>query len=242
MIDIVIPLGKGSVWGNNHELKYCLRGIEKHLSNVGNLYIVSNKLPSWLTNATLLCADDEKGVEWKDRNIYNKILLACDTDSLSEDFLFMNDDHFMQLDFQLPDFPYYYREHDMQETIDKNIKNKAWRTSIENTRNYLINNGYECKMFDTHTPIIYNKFQFKKLSKLNWDTPYGYGIKSLYANINRIHGTLCKDGKLFPSETSDTSILKRVLDKPCFSTSSYVPIQQQAFIESLYTEKSKYER
>lgn len=242
MIDIVIPLGKGSVWGNNHELKYCLRGIEKYLSNVGHLYIVSNKLPSWLTNVTLLYADDEKGSEWKDRNIYRKILCACENEDVSEDFLFMNDDHFMQDVFELPDFPYYYREHDMQETIDKNINNIAWKTSIQNTRNYLVNNGYECKMFDTHTPIIYNKSMFNKLSKLDWNTPYGYGIKSLYANMNRINGTLCKDGKLFPSETSETSIKKRVMDNPCFSTSSYVPIQQQEFIESLFTEKSKYER
>lgn len=242
MIDIVIPLGNGSVWGNEDELRYCLRGIEKHLSNVGSIFIVSKKLPSWIKDVNFIYAIDERGAEWKDRNIYRKIELACNTDSVSESFLFMNDDHFMQKDFTLPDFPYFYREEDMQDTITQNTKNKAWRTSIQNTRNFLIDNGYDCKMFDTHTPIMYNKILFYKLSKINWDVPYGYGVKSLYANMNRIDGVFCKDGKLFPSEIKSESIVKRITDKPCFSTSSYVPDSQKEFIEKMYPNKSRYER
>lgn len=241
-IDIVIPLGRGSVWGNEHELKYCLRGVEKHLHNVGKVFIVAKKLPSWITNVNFIYASDEKGVEWKDKNIFKKIELACNNDNVSDNFLFMNDDHFLLMDFSLPNFPYYYREEDMQETINMNVKNIAWRTSIQNTRNLLLDKGYECKMFDTHTPIIYNKILFYKLSKINWDVPFGYGIKSLYANMNRIEGVFCKDGKMFPSEISETSIIKKITNKPCFSTSSYVPDEQKVFIENMYPNKSKYER
>jgi hypothetical protein len=243
-MDIVIPLGNGCVWGNEEELRYALRSVQKHILNVRNLYLVCNegKAPSWVKDAIVLYCNDEKGVAWKDRNIKNKIITAIDYPDLSDDFLFMNDDHFMLMDYELPNFPYYYREVDMITTINANVKNLAWMTSIKNTRDYLLYIGKSALMFDTHTPIIYNKEKFyNTVEKADWNKPFGFGIKSLYANMNDISGTYMPDAKLFSSETDINYLKKKVQGKPCFSTSSYVVDSHRELITSLYPEKSRWE-
>lgn len=244
MIDIVLPLGNGCVWGDEEELRYTLRSVEKHLSNYGNLYLICNegKIPKWIRNATILYCNDEKGVAWKDRNIKRKVEVAIDYPTVSDDFLFMNDDHFMMKSYDLPNLPFYYRELDMIDTILANTKNVAWMMSIKNTRDYLLSTGKDARMFDTHTPIIYNKTAFlNTVSKVDWSKPFGYGIKSLYSNMNDIKGEYMKDAKLFCSETNTKHLQEKIKGKPCFSTSSFVMQEHRDIIQSLYPIPSQWE-
>jgi hypothetical protein len=97
-------------------------------------------------------------------------------------------------------------------------------------------------MFDTHTPILYNKYKFQSLQSIDWSIPYGYGIKSLYANSNNIEGILMKDGKLFASETKKERIFRKISELPCFSTSPIIPMAQREIIQSLYEKKSIFEK
>lgn len=240
-IDIVIPLGRGCIWGDNNELLYALRGIEKHIVGFNRLVIVGLR-PKWITNIIHIPCDDKQGNEWRDYNIFNKICTAISSvPDLSDDFLFMNDDHFMLQDHEAASFPYYYREEDMIETINKAIKNHAWNTCVSNTRRYLISNNLPVKMFDTHTPILYNKHEFLKLKNIDWNKMYGYCIKSLYANTLQIQGILRKDGKMFSSETNTQRIMSKIHGLPCFSTSPVIPAEQQSIIKGIYTKKSKWE-
>jgi|688.fasta_scaffold88607_1 hypothetical protein len=243
-IDIVIPLGKGSFWGDNEELRHCLRGVEMYLSGVRNVVIVG-ELPKWITNVIHITATDDKGVAWRDRNIYRKIVLAVNDERVSDDFLFMNDDHFLTKSFHAATFPYYYREYDMIETINKMFKNISWRTVVSNTRNFLLKNNYDVKMFDTHCPIVYNRWRFGALQKADWDIPHGYGIKSLYANMNHIEGIYQPDNKIFSSEDNHKRIMGKINRYPFFSTDFISPPHQKAqreIIQSIYSKKSKYEK
>jgi len=240
--DIVIPLGRGSIWGDDEELRYALRGVEKHIANFGKLVIVGMR-PKWITNIIHIPCDDKRGNEWRDYNIFNKIRTAIyNVPDLSDNFLFMNDDHFMLKDYEAASFPYFFREYDMIETINKTNKNHAWKTCLSNTRRYLITNGLPAKMFDTHTPILYNKHEFLKLNSIDWGKMYGYGIKSLYANSLKIEGTFEKDGKLFPSEENANRIKGKIYGLPCFSTSPVVPPTQRQIITDLYPNKSRWEK
>jgi hypothetical protein len=47
-IDVVYPLGTGSVWQDN-ELRYSLRSLEKNFPDLGRVYVVGHK-PDWLGN------------------------------------------------------------------------------------------------------------------------------------------------------------------------------------------------
>ena len=76
----------------------------------------------------------------------------------------------------------------------------------------------------------------------NWNVPFGYGIKSLYGNINELQGTYMTDAKIFATENKRENLLKKLNGKPCFSTSSYVINEQRDLIQSLYPNKSRWER
>lgn len=241
LVDIVIPLGKGSIWGDDEELRYALRGFVRHLSGIRNVVIVG-ELPSWVTGVIHIPCKDKQGHEWRDLNIFNKVMLACNDDRVSDDFLFCNDDHFLNADFEAGAFPYHYRELDMIETIHKAVKQTSWRTCIQNTRDYLEGNGLDVKMFDTHCPILYNKYRFMLLNRVDWAKPYGYGIKSLYANINRIEGQYHPDNKIFPSEQNTKRLIEKIQSAPYFSTSSLVPQPQKEIIMNLYPSPSPYEK
>src|SRR5688500_13559340 len=95
MTSIVIPLGHGSHWGNT-ELRYCLRSVEKHLTGYGDVIIIGEK-PAWLRNVIHIPFDEgpaPKSFE-KERNIFNKIMVACNDDRVTDSFLFMPADHLM---------------------------------------------------------------------------------------------------------------------------------------------------
>lgn len=180
-LSIIIPLasnGFGSRYGNV-ELKYCLRSIEKHLSGYGEIFLIGHK-PNWVKNVQHIPATDEDRTWWKEWNIYRKILLACEDPRVSEDFLFMNDDHFLLKDFVAGEFPYYW-----DGGLDDQTKREdQYGATVRNTHDLLKSLGIESpKHCDVHTPCLYNKDKFKALSKFNWSVKHGYCIKTLYLNI-----------------------------------------------------------
>ncbi len=239
MIDVVIPLGTGSEY-DNFELRNCLRSIEQYLIGVKNVFIIG-ECPEWVQNVFYIPTYDNQNRKWKDRNIYNKLLLACNDTRISEDFLFFNDDHYLTKPVQADEFPYYYRERDMLRTIDAIKNDFPWTESLRNTRDYLVSNNCDVKMFDMHCPIIYNKEKLKVLEAVNWYKEYGYGIKSLYCNLNKIEGVLQKDNRLFPYH-NEGSINRRIkFAAPFFSTSPEIPPIQIETIKKLYPVPSKYE-
>ena len=104
MIDIVIPLGTGSLWKDN-ELRICLRSVQQNMEGVRNIYIVGVK-PKWLSGVVWIKMTDLPGC--RQFNIMRKVLTACKSEALSENFLFMNDDHYVMKKIHAMDIPYWY--------------------------------------------------------------------------------------------------------------------------------------
>lgn len=173
---IVIPLATGG-FGSRHndvELRYCLRSVEKHLKKYGDVFIIGHK-PAWLQNVIHIPATDDDKTYWKERNIFRKVLLACQDERVSENFLFMNDDHFLLRDFTACDFPYY-----AEGWISNHLRHDQYGNTIRNTIAVV---GNKACYYDIHCPIIYNKGAFQRLAELNWDTRYGYAIKTVYCEF-----------------------------------------------------------
>lgn len=227
-MDIVIPLCATS-HRDNIELRYCLRSIEKHLSGIGNIYIMGTK-PQWAVNVIEVQATDKPGSENKAENIYNKILLAC-SNGLSEEFIHMHDDHFIIKPIAANEFPYHHKG-------IINIENRncsdSYLMTIRNTMKLLpgaIN-------FNVHSPIRYLKKNFP----LPYVYPrYGYLLKTLYCNTYGIEGTYAPDCKI-KDKKSATQIKELINNRLYFS------IGDGAFsgeiikvLDELYPEKSKYE-
>lgn len=245
MIDIVIPLGyshqlsnQNNMIADNGDLRFCLRSIEKHLSNVGNVYIIGNRLPSWIKGIRQVIVGDKSGAEYHEWNIYNKIRVVCSIEEISNDFLFMNDDHYLLNDFNAKEFPFFY---------DKQIKDyltprdSSYQFTKRNTCEII---SKESKFFDVHSPIIYNKESFAKLSRFNWTREYGYLIKSTYCAVNKIEGTQCEDLKITPVVSWDY-LDKMIPGKQFFSTSDNCWDKDGALItymNEIYNTKSKWEK
>lgn len=235
---IVIPLGRGSTWGNN-ELKYCLRAVEKNVSNVGEIFIIGEN-PNWITNVTHIPAKDHPDFEYKERNIFKKILIATEIESVSDDFLFMNDDHIILSSFDADKFPYFIKEN-LMFYVERNNENIPYRTSLVNTITYLRLNGYTEDNFDVHCPIVYNKDKFKKLNSVNWDAEWGYVIKSLYGNINELKGVFTEDVKCGSIGQSKDFIRGRIFGKKFMSLTHFVNSDMRDLLEEMFPEKSKFE-
>lgn len=179
MIDLCYILGKGSTWANN-EIRYSLRSVEKHLSNFGRVFVIGEKPENIENIIHIPCGD--KG-EFKEVNIFYKVLRAAQEGDISENFLFFNDDHFLNKDQDVESFPN-YNKGTLQDSI--NVKPYAvggYMTPLRNCQHALKTKGYREINFDHHSPIVYNKTNIRLLeTKYDWSVPAGYILKSLYGN------------------------------------------------------------
>ncbi|MGN6438404.1 MAG: hypothetical protein ACTHMM_17810 [Agriterribacter sp.] len=238
MIDLVYVLGTGSKWQDN-ELRYSLRSVEKHLSGYGQLYIVGS-CPDWVTNAVHIQMADEFGYN-RDKNIYSKIYIACRQKKISDNFLFINDDHFFLQNFVADQVPYYHKG-DLFHAFNSRPHADHYRVTLSNTYWYLKRNYLPTNHFDVHTPIIYNKRAFiSAVSIADWDVYYGYGIKSLYANSLKIAGEQTSDCKVDSAKTR-TEIVHRINDRPFFSIGdNALNDDMKSLLEDLYPVPSSWE-
>jgi hypothetical protein len=222
-IDIMIPLGGGS-HNDDIELRMTLRSIDKHISGVRNIYIVG-KCPAWVCNVIHVPMEDEHPC--KETNIYRKILAACKLPTISDDFLFFNDDHFILQDFVACEFPYFYKGL-LQQVPRKLPPYSKYGVCVNNTATVLLGKGLRERNFDTHTPIIYNKHKFQEIMPgHDWEQRFSYVVKSLYANLLEIEGVKVPDCKI-NDKPSVEEFKARIADRPCFS------IDNGAFGETLH--------
>lgn len=239
MIDIVIPLGKGSKWQDN-ELKYALRSVEQYVKDAGKVWIVGEK-PGFL-NYDVVGHIPYKDVEQKEANIMNKTRQACLHPEVSADFLFSNDDIFFSHPTKAS-LPYYRRSQALSECVKPKGKPLgAYQVSMWNTIEALKARGLNDYHFDIHAPIVYNKDTYiDTMSMYDWTVPKGYVIKSLYANTLGIEGEILEDVKVRTYLN-----LSQIVD--IFVTSQFVSvgdnglnIHMRGELERRFNTKSKYE-
>jgi hypothetical protein len=237
-VDVVYVLGKGSPWDNN-ELRYSLRSLEKHVSEYRNIYIIG-ECPSFLQNIIHIPYDDEHPE--KDTRIALKILDACHQKDISEQFLFMNDDHFITKSFNAIQLPFFHKGIIATEMNLPEL-NYNYKQTLLNTNSALIERGYPAYNFDTHTPIIYNKKIFPIIFNLyNWNLKYSYAVKSIYCNTLGLFGKYMDDCKIL--KRHDYSTLESLTsDKQFFSISdSAIGDSLEKLLNTLFPNKSKYEK
>lgn len=236
-MDIVIPLGGGSRWDNN-ELRYCLRSVQKYVKDVGEIIIIGVK-PKWIKNVVHIPCDDDLDPEAKEKNILKKVLLACDL--LDGDFMFMNDDHFLLSPVTLP-YPSYFDFQLPQKLIGRTLKGRYYKAQV-NTIKALTAKSLPLKNFDIHVPMIYNRDLFRKaMAQYDWKVPFGYVIKSLYANTYQIPGTFMPDCKL-SKRMVKKDIMRILKHRSVFSIGDgALNSQLKSVLHDLYPNPSRYEQ
>lgn len=234
LIDVVYVVGSGSQVANN-ELKFSLRSLVKNVTGVNEVYVIGDPV-RWLVNANFIHVQ-ESGV--KSIRILNKIKIACENKNITDDFLFMNDDHFFLHRVDAATFPYYYSNEDMEEIINTRIEIDSYVQMIKDTKALFENFNY----FDIHTPMIINKAKFLELyGKFNF-AKYDNGllIKSMYCNYFNIPGIAKKDC-IFRKPMELKEIEEKVKGHDVFSIHDDAINEDLIyFIESNYPNKTKYE-
>lgn len=228
-IDIVYVLGHGSKHSDS-ELRYSIRSVVKHVKNMRRIIIVG-ACPQFIKGVIHLPCKDTEPIP--DLNIRNKILAACNSDVVSEDFLFMNDDHFLLKQYDATKFPNYHKG-DLKESIEPRSQD-SYRIRLTNTYNQLKKKGLGTLNFDTHTPIIYNKKKFIQMTKMfDWTVFEGLVIKSLYGNVNELESELMRDFKInSPSQIKDETRI--------FSTFPAIGKDMQKYFQDTYSKPSEFE-
>lgn len=229
-IDIVYPIGKKSYW-NDQELTYSLRSVEKHLSNVRNVWIVG-RVPDQITNVSHIPATDPHPIP--DLNIMEKVLKACEHPDISDPFLFFNDDHYILHDFDATDFPDFYFG-----TLEDYFKRRGgdgYGLRARNTMNLLKGKGLPTKYFDVHFPILYRKQEFidNVVKAIDIKKPHGFILKSLYGNSLQLEGT--------PLERDCKSHTVPGSKAICFSTLPRVSGAVYQFLKYKFPNASRYEK
>lgn len=236
---IVIPVKSGNKH-KNKELIYAIRSLQKHLKGNWDIVLVGDMISALRGLKYIHCKDEPKS-ENKERNIYRKIMKACESDLVSENFVVTNDDIYLTKDFHVDCLPYYYKC-ELETTMANNKGD--YRKSLNHTRKFLLEHGKKTLDFDTHFPIMYNKKSFCTFvyQNVDWNKPFGYVIKSLYANGLGIEGEFGGDCKIH-HKMSYQELKTKIGDKPFFSTSDgCLNEDMMRLLNELYPEKGRYER
>lgn len=224
-MNIIIPLSSLPSRNNDIELKFTLRSLPPH----DKVYVIGRnpKLPGIIH----VPFEDEPGLQHKSKNIYNKILHAF---TFLDQFYFHSDDHFILNDF---DYACYY-----EGTLEDHLQPATaedYKVTIKNTIAYLRERKLPTKFFNVHCPIYYEK---KKFPVLDQHPPYGYCIKSIYCNVNKIQGVLYTDYKI-RSLMSKKEILNKVSGRKFFSSDDrFINLPFVYALTELYPEPSRYEK
>ena len=193
-IAVVYVLGTGSGWQDN-EIRFSLRSLEKNMKNFGNVFVVG-ECPAFLQNVIHIPAIDifEPGVN-ADGNIITKVLAACNDQRLSDDFLFINDDHLVIKPIAAEDVPP-LQKGDMTTFEPLYWQFNFWRGRLKRTMQVLKANDLSTLHFDCHTPIIFNKHSFCEImNRFEYMEDIGYTMKSLYGNVMYPDGPFLTDQK-----------------------------------------------
>ena len=247
--DIVYVLGTGSKWQDN-ELRYSLRSLHDHAKNVGSVYIIGER-PQFLKNINHVYVKDRKQPCWKERNIMSKVLVACSLPELSENFLFLNDDHFFLppvSKIDISKFPFYHHKNELEETLERRKRGREFNLdryarSLRNTVRVLKERGLPLRHYDIHVPILYNKKHFVEImAQYDWEKYFGYVVKSLYSNTLGVTPVELSDCKLLRS-MSYKKIEARIEDRIVFSISdSSLSFKLKHTLQTLYPNHSPWEK
>jgi len=205
------------------ELKYCLRSIEMFIEEP-EVIIIGDKTAFKTKHIPF---KDNPEIQWKERNVFQKLLL------MDDDFLFFNDDFFLLKPFE----PTYHFSGTIQQQKESYPITNDFRKILQNT----IHIYGDIPNFFRHGPIFIEREKLEPLTKLDWDLPWGYCTKSIYCHLNNIKGEDYPDLKVrVPLQT--TQIVNLINGRPYFSTGDNAINQAMMnVLETLYPNKSRFE-
>jgi len=215
--------------GNNEELRYSLRSIEKNMPE-GRVWVFGYR-PDWYIGDFVKVND----IGGKFENIKNCISMIVENENVSNDFILMNDDFFA---LKKIDKIINYHGGFLE---DKIIKYKTLRMSpkyirlLELTLKQLKQNGISKPIdYDIHVPITFNKKILK--DAIN----FAFFPRSSYGNLAKLEAVEISDVKIYSkNEKNDWS---KIADNSFVSTedTSFISLKKN-ILGNMFNSPSKLE-
>lgn len=194
MLDIVITHDKNI--NTENRLKAVLFAIESECTGYNEIVIVGDK-PEWLQGVIHIPFSDTESKKFHQKNLYRKLKAVCLKSSVTENFCWIDSDFVIpKLDFSKA----------TRISIDKysNFRYQPKGTEkimYSHTENLMARRGFKNdEDFFNRFPMSFNK---KKLMNtfydIDFESMYGYCIKTLYAKFNRLKST---SGYIHPIDLS----------------------------------------
>lgn len=210
-IDVVVPFVRSA--NRDKELKWAIKGFRKFLTGLRLIHVIGDKPVSDVNGTKVVNLSQEHySSEWKEREIFKKLMLAVNSDWCSDPFLYANDDHFLLKPFSAPEFPFFHSGVHLSPTIAG-----SYAETVRNTKRLL---GDPYTNFDVHTPILIYKNAFlKAFENVDWKRRYGYCIKSVYVNRSELDVPVkyTPDCKLVRRQMTYEEIWEKIRGRELFS-------------------------
>lgn len=181
--DIVITYD--SKQNSENRLRQIIRGIENDCSGYNEIYIVGDK-PDWLQGVVHIGFSDCESKRFHMKNKYRKLKAAILNSGLTENFYWIDSDD---------DIPVFDATDPMRICIDEssifNHKPKGTdKICLEHTNKLMSRRGFSKKNYFNRFPMSLNKDRLRNtFDDIDFETMYGYCIKTMYANFNRLQPT-----------------------------------------------------
>lgn len=164
-VDVIVPLGNGSVDKKDEELKILLRSIDKNLRNVGRIFLATKYCPEWI-NRNTVNVEDIDDVGCKDAALINKVSTILEKYDITGRFIFAADDNVIMQSMNAPDLINLTSSWGLQSMLHPN--GSVWMHRLMKTLRYFRDKGalwpYKYS-FETHTPQIFDASKLREALK-----------------------------------------------------------------------------
>lgn len=219
--------------GENEELRYSLRSIEKNLS-YDNVWVVGYK-PSWYSGKFISIRDTSNKFE----NIRKALKLVCDTAEVADNFIFMHDDIYIikQIEELKPMFSGSLTQ--KVEELKKSKMNSSYFRKIVDVHNHLKSKGFKDILnYEVHVPMPMNKQKLSSVidNRVLERSLYGNTFIEDAVEIPRDVKFYDRYGKKFPNSYNYLSE-----ELPFASSHDLSFAEMKEYLDGLFPEPSQFE-
>lgn len=172
--DIVITYKEKE--GSEEKLRQILRIIENEFQGYNEI-VIAGDTPEWVQGTINIRYRFNYDRKWEMKNKLNMLQLVCEHENVSTRFVWVDqDDILFKLDANKPC------------RIQSNISPVSHsKITLKHTEDILNRRGFKVEDYFAPYPMSFDKISLMKTFDLiDFETMYGYDIKTLYANFNRL--------------------------------------------------------
>lgn len=236
-IDVIIPLGPGSLNGQNDELKILFRSLEKNCAGLSRVILVTDCAPDWINpDAVSILPMGDKYDDNKDANLIDKTLAAIEQLHVRS-FVWMADDNAVMQPMDLREAPKVKNIRVRSAFTDSKIWHKRMRHTFDVFPQLTCN-------FDSHTPQQFPDAQklLQCMRGVNYQAKPGLCIMTaFYASMGEFDGGIPQnDCKITAGEKFDTAIDVASKLYLGYDDKGFPLIRQRLF--EIFGKKSRFEK